>query len=88
MKLKEQIHRFLEQGGVGVDPFAEIWRERRAAWSLFAKNLSDQEIELLRPYIFPYKHLPESPQDVLHVDDGVVDHFADGDGQASQHHRV
>ncbi len=63
MKLKESIQKFLEQGGVGPDPFAEVWRERRAGWSLFAKNLSDQETELLRPYIFSYKRLPETPTD-------------------------
>src|SRR5258706_2371785 len=63
MKLKESIHKFLEAGGVGTDPFAEIWRERREHWSLFSKNLSDQEIELLRPYIFSYKRLPNTPAD-------------------------
>ena len=63
MKLKDQIQSFLERGGLGADPFAEIWRERRADWSLFSNNLSDHEIELLRPYLFPYKHLPESAAD-------------------------
>ena len=31
---------------------------------------------------------PQSAQDIFHVDDGVVDHFAQRDNQASQDHRV
>ena len=63
MKLKEQVQRFVEEGGVGPDPFAAAWRERRAQWSLFANNVSEQEIEWLRPYIFTYKRLSEMPSD-------------------------
>ena len=41
-----------------------------------------------REGIGPPPVLSQPPQDVFHVDDGVVDHLADGDGQAPERHRV
>jgi betaine-aldehyde dehydrogenase len=83
MKLKELVQKFLERGGEGPDPFAEVWRERRSGWSLYTKNLSEQEIELLRPYLFGYPRLPETPSDepvtVLNFIDGSWRPAADGD---------
>jgi acyl-CoA reductase-like NAD-dependent aldehyde dehydrogenase len=57
------IAAFRRQGGIGPDPVAAAWNGRRAAWSLFARSLSDAEIEALRPYIFAYDRLPETPAD-------------------------
>jgi acyl-CoA reductase-like NAD-dependent aldehyde dehydrogenase len=63
VKFKEHIEKFLANGGVGRDPFAEIYDERRKNWSLFSKSLSDAEMELVRPYIFSYEKLPETSAD-------------------------
>jgi acyl-CoA reductase-like NAD-dependent aldehyde dehydrogenase len=40
-----------------------VWQQRRAAWSLFARCLSDADSEALRPYIFAYDRLPNAPAD-------------------------
>ena len=32
--------------------------------------------------------MPQPAEDVFDIDDGVIDQFADGDGQPSQRHRV
>lgn len=49
--------------GRGKDPFATVFESRRAAYSLFTPQMSDAEIEKLRPYIFSYDRLPEKPGD-------------------------
>jgi hypothetical protein len=54
---------FRQRGGLGPDPIAAVYTERRAAWSLFARCMSDAAIEALRPYIFAYDQLPETPDD-------------------------
>ena len=56
--LKAQIRSFNERGQVGPDPLAARYAERRAAYSLFARMMSDAEIEALRPYLFCYTELP------------------------------
>jgi acyl-CoA reductase-like NAD-dependent aldehyde dehydrogenase len=63
VKLKEALQSFLECSGTGRDPLVEMWPERRKNWSLFSNNISEQEIELLRPYIFSYRKLPEATAD-------------------------
>src|SRR5436853_3252550 len=57
-KLKGAIRSFNERGQVGPDPLGARYAERRAGYSLFARMLSDAEIEALRPYIFCYGELP------------------------------
>ena len=53
-KLTADIRTFNERGQVGPDPLAARYAARRAAYSLFARPLSDQDIEALRPYLFCY----------------------------------
>jgi hypothetical protein len=38
--------------------------------------------------LWSYRVFPEAPNDVLHVDDGVVDQLADGDGEPAEAHAV
>ncbi|HTO96342.1 MAG TPA: aldehyde dehydrogenase family protein [Myxococcales bacterium] len=56
--LQESIRSFNERGQVGADPLAARYEQRRAGYSLFARMMSDAEIEALRPYIFCYRELP------------------------------
>jgi acyl-CoA reductase-like NAD-dependent aldehyde dehydrogenase len=42
---------------------ARVYKARRQAWSLFSVGLRDEEMEALRPYIFPYTTLPSKPGD-------------------------
>src|SRR6266478_7096041 len=57
-KLKAAIRSFNERGQLGPDPVAARYEERRAGYSLFARMLSEADIEALRPYIFCYGELP------------------------------
>src|SRR6266404_5177538 len=57
-KLKAAIRSFNERGQLGPDPVAARYPERRAGYSLFARMLSEADIEALRPYIFCYGELP------------------------------
>src|ERR1700760_1968778 len=57
-KLKAEIAAFNQRGQLGPDPLAARYGERRAAYSLFARMLSDADIEALRPYIFCYRGMP------------------------------
>jgi aldehyde dehydrogenase (NAD+) len=57
------IQEFKRNGGLGADPFARVFEERRAAYSLFTQQLSDAEIEKFRPYILNYEKLPTSSTD-------------------------
>ncbi len=61
--LRSEIAAFNARGQTGPDPVARLYRERRKQWSLFTPRLSDEEIEALRPYIFCYERLPETPDD-------------------------
>jgi aldehyde dehydrogenase (NAD+) len=57
-KLKSDIRSFNERGQLGADPLASRYAERRAAYSLFARQMSEADIEALRPYLFCYTELP------------------------------
>jgi hypothetical protein len=57
-KLKREIQLFNERGQLGPDPVGARYAERRAGYSLFARMLSDADIEALRPYVFCYRGLP------------------------------
>src|SRR5580704_15963436 len=46
----------------GVDPVAALYAERRAAYSLFSLQLSDEESEAFRPYLFG-RPIPRKPGD-------------------------
>lgn len=61
--LSRAIEEFNRRGQLGPDPVAAVYRDRRSEWSLFANLLSDAEIEALRPYVFAYESLPETPSD-------------------------
>src|SRR5690606_35395669 len=61
--LRGETEAFNARGQTGPDPVARLYRERRKQWSLFTPRLSDEEIEALRPYIFCYDKLPETPDD-------------------------
>ncbi|MGH7483307.1 MAG: aldehyde dehydrogenase family protein [Longimicrobiales bacterium] len=62
-QLTSEIERFISDGQTGRDPVAARHASRRNAWSLFTPVLADEEIEALRPYIFAYERLPETPDD-------------------------
>jgi acyl-CoA reductase-like NAD-dependent aldehyde dehydrogenase len=57
-KLNAAVRAFNERGQLGPDPLGARYGERRAGYSLFARMMSDAEIEALRPYIFCYPELP------------------------------
>lgn len=57
-KLKSEIRAFNERGQLGADPLASRYAERRAGYTLFARMMSDADIEALRPYLFCYTELP------------------------------
>jgi acyl-CoA reductase-like NAD-dependent aldehyde dehydrogenase len=56
-----KIAEFNAQGGLGPDPLARLYPERRKAYHLFSPNLSDADAERLRPYLFGYAPLPRKP---------------------------
>jgi acyl-CoA reductase-like NAD-dependent aldehyde dehydrogenase len=57
-KLAAEIRAFNDRGQLGADPLASRYAERRAGYSLFARQLSESDIEALRPYILCYRELP------------------------------
>ncbi|MGE5049391.1 MAG: aldehyde dehydrogenase family protein, partial [Deltaproteobacteria bacterium] len=57
-QLSQEIRSFNERGQLGPDPLAARYAQRRAGYSLFARMMSDAEIEALRPYLFCYRELP------------------------------
>lgn len=61
--LSKSVEEFNRREQVGPDPLAALYRDRRSEWSLFAPLLSDAEMEALRPYVFAYETLPETPND-------------------------
>ena len=64
-KLKSEIRSFNERGQLGADPLAARYAGRRAGYSLFARMLSEQDIEALRPYLFCYPELPPKKKVVV-----------------------
>ncbi len=62
-QMKSHVDEFLRAGGIGPDPMAKIFEERRKEYSLFTTQLNDSEIEALRDYIFCYKKLPMAAGD-------------------------
>jgi acyl-CoA reductase-like NAD-dependent aldehyde dehydrogenase len=58
-----QLTQFNANGGLGPDPLARLYPERRRAYSLFSANISDGEAEALRPYLFGYAPLPRKEGD-------------------------
>jgi acyl-CoA reductase-like NAD-dependent aldehyde dehydrogenase len=61
--LETAVRSFNDNGQIGRDPLAELYAARRKGWSLFSCGLRDEEMEALRPYIFPYRELPATPDD-------------------------
>ena len=57
-KLTAEIRSFNQRGQIGSDPLAARYAGRRAAYSLFARQISDADVEALRPYLFCYTELP------------------------------
>jgi acyl-CoA reductase-like NAD-dependent aldehyde dehydrogenase len=53
----QQLKKFNDDDGLGPDPLARLYAERRKAYNLFAPNISDAEAEALRPYLFGYAPL-------------------------------
>jgi acyl-CoA reductase-like NAD-dependent aldehyde dehydrogenase len=62
-RLAEEIQAFNARGQVGKDPVAQYFAERRKAHGLFTNLLTDRELELLRPYLFCYRDLPQRGSD-------------------------
>ncbi|MFL5249724.1 MAG: aldehyde dehydrogenase family protein, partial [Myxococcales bacterium] len=64
-RLRSAIRAFNEKGQVGPDPLAARYGERRAAYSLFTRQISEADIEALRPYLFCYaeKGIAQKPGD-------------------------
>lgn len=61
--LRAAIRQFNDNGQIGQDPLAQRYVARRQSWSLFSGGLRDDEMEVLRDYLFPYQKLPASPGD-------------------------
>ncbi len=57
-KALDYTDKFIKNGSLGKDPFAQVFEERKKSYSLFSKQLSDEEISKLKPYIFNYETLP------------------------------
>ena len=62
-RLAEEIQAFNARGQVGKDPVAQYFAERRKAHGLFTNLLTDKELELLKPYLFCYRELPQRSSD-------------------------
>ncbi|MBI3542594.1 MAG: hypothetical protein HY075_04895 [Deltaproteobacteria bacterium] len=57
------VDEFVKSGGVGQDPFARVYEERRKDYSLFSTQMTDDQIRSLKRYIFNYDRLPSAPAD-------------------------
>ena len=57
------VEEFRRNDGLGPDPFARVFEERRKDYSLFTVQMSDQQILALKPYLFNYDKLPASASD-------------------------
>lgn len=62
-KAVDGLGEFVANGGVGHDPFARVFDERRKSYSLFSTQMTDEQIGALRRYIFNYDKLPTSAND-------------------------
>lgn len=62
-RLAEEIQAFNAGGQVGKDPVAQYFAERRKAHGLFTNLLTDRELELLKPYLFCWRDLPQRSSD-------------------------
>lgn len=62
-RLSEEIQAFNARGQVGKDPVAAYFAERRKAHGLFTNLLTDRELELLKPYLFCWRELPQRSSD-------------------------
>src|SRR5438445_13049873 len=64
-KLQADIRAFNDRGQVGPDPLAARYAERRAGCTRFGRQLGEQVIEALRPYLCCYgRHgIPRKPGD-------------------------
>ncbi len=62
-RLAEEISAFNARGQLGKDPVATYFAERRKAHGLFTNLLTDKELELLKPYLFCYRELPQRSSD-------------------------
>src|SRR5215471_9095972 len=62
-RLAEEIQAFNSLGQLGKDPVAQYFAERRKAHGLFTNLLTDKELELLKPYLFCYRELPQRGSD-------------------------
>jgi acyl-CoA reductase-like NAD-dependent aldehyde dehydrogenase len=62
-RLAEEIQAFNARGQVGKDPVTQYFAERRKAHGLFTNLLTDKELELLRPYLFCWRDLPQRSSD-------------------------
>jgi hypothetical protein len=51
------------RGQLGKDPVGQVFAERRKAHGLFTNLLTDKELELLKPYLFCYRELPQRSSD-------------------------
>jgi len=62
-RLAEEIQAFNAGGQVGKDPVGQYFAERRKAHGLFTNLLTDKELELLKPYLFCWRDLPQRSSD-------------------------
>jgi acyl-CoA reductase-like NAD-dependent aldehyde dehydrogenase len=62
-RLADEIQAFNARGQLGKDPVAQVFAERRKAHGLFTNLLTDKELELLEPYLFCYRELPQRSSD-------------------------
>jgi acyl-CoA reductase-like NAD-dependent aldehyde dehydrogenase len=62
-RLAEEIQAFNARGQLGKDPVAQYFAERHKAHGLFTNLLTDKELELLKPYLFCYRELPQRSTD-------------------------
>ncbi|MGZ3444278.1 MAG: aldehyde dehydrogenase family protein [Myxococcaceae bacterium] len=62
-RLAEEIQAFNARGQLGKDPVAACFAERRRAHGLFTNLLTDRELDLLKPYLFCWRDLPQRSSD-------------------------
>ncbi|MGZ3479879.1 MAG: aldehyde dehydrogenase family protein [Myxococcaceae bacterium] len=62
-RLAEEIQAFNARGQLGKDPVAACFAERRKAHGLFTNLLTDRELDLLKPYLFCWRDLPQRSSD-------------------------
>ncbi len=75
--LSPKLREFAERGGLGPDPVAALYGERRRAHGLFVRHMTDADCEALRPYLFPQK-LPRRAGETA----PRVHNFVDGEWRA------